>query len=80
MTAADHLRVLAGIAPDLRVTVVLADPSMVDDDQEAFEAEVSRMGATVKYARLGRADAPGTHDVLRLATAYREIFEEYEEN
>lgn len=80
MTAADHLRVLAGIAPDLRVTVVLADPSMVDDDQEAFEAWVSRMGATVKYARLGRADAPGTHDVLRLATAYREIFEEYEEN
>lgn len=78
MTAADHIRVLCETAPELRFDVVLVDPAVVDD-RERFEDCARELGATVKYARLGRAESPEAHDVLRLATAYREIFEEHEE-
>ncbi|GAA1348735.1 uridine diphosphate-N-acetylglucosamine-binding protein YvcK [Falsarthrobacter nasiphocae] len=78
MSAADHLVALRRVAPEATFDVVLVDPGVVEDT-EAFETAARDMGARVKYARLGRADAPEAHDVLRLATAYREIFHEHEE-
>ncbi len=75
MTPGDHLRALQAIAPDMRFDVVLVDPKTIDD-RPGFEETARLLGASVKYAHLGRSDRPENHDVLRLATAYREIFEE----
>jgi uncharacterized cofD-like protein len=78
MTATDHILAFHEIAPEVTFDVVLVDPATVDD-QDDFERSARLLNARVKYARLGRIDRPENHDVLRLATAYREIFEEHEE-
>lgn len=70
--AVDHLTSLAQHAPDLRLDVVLADPSVLDDEAE-IRAVASRLGARVvgvPVAAIGRA---GQHDELRLAAAYRDL-------
>jgi uncharacterized cofD-like protein len=75
MTAADHLNVIRRYAPEFRVDVVLADPSVVDDLREV-EAAASQMGARVVLGRVGSSTGKPVHDPLRLATAYHDIFGE----
>lgn len=76
-TAADHLRVFAAHAPDMRLDVVLADPSTVGTQTQLQElrAVAESMGARLVTVRVSRADEPGTHDALRLAAAYRDIID-----
>ncbi|WP_226346170.1 gluconeogenesis factor YvcK family protein [Agilicoccus flavus] len=73
-TAAAHLDVLAQHAPGLTFDVVLADPSVVDDES-ALRGAVDRLGARLVVAPVARHDHPGVHDVLRLAAAYRDLFD-----
>jgi uncharacterized cofD-like protein len=75
MTAADHLNVIRRYAPEFRVDVVLADPSVIDDLREV-EAAASQMGARVVLGRVGSSTGKPVHDPLRLATAYHDIFGE----
>jgi hypothetical protein avisC_09146 len=74
MTSADHLRVLSQYAPDLRLDVVLADPSTVEDVAD-LEAVATAMGATVVLRQVRTGEALCHHDPLRLAAAFRDAFE-----
>ena len=72
-SCARQVDALADHAPRLRLDVVLADPGAVDDEDELREA-AARLGAEVVISTVAQRAAPGHHDSLRLAAAYRDIF------
>ena len=72
-SCARQVEALADHAPRLRLDVVLADPGAVDDEDELREA-AARLGAEVVVSTVAQRGAPGHHDSLRLAAAYRDIF------
>lgn len=74
-TAGSHLDVLATHAPGLAFDVVLADRSLVRDDDGGLADACERLGARLVVADVARVDAPGVHDPLRLAAAYRDLFD-----
>ncbi|MGE9807668.1 MULTISPECIES: gluconeogenesis factor YvcK family protein [unclassified Janibacter] len=71
-TAARHLEVIAEHAPELRIDVVLVDPSVVDDEASLRDA-ARALGAELVISQVAQAGHPGTHDPLRLAAAFRDI-------
>ncbi|GAB2977047.1 uridine diphosphate-N-acetylglucosamine-binding protein YvcK [Actinotalea caeni] len=73
-SAADHLRSLCEYAPDLRVDVVIADPSAIEDLDDLV-ACARMLGARVLLRQVGVGDGTPQHDPLRLAAAYRDAFE-----
>lgn len=76
MGASDHLAALRHHAPDLRIDAVLADPSAVEDT-DALVSEARTLGATVVFRQVRRGDGTARHDSLRLAAAYRDVFDNY---
>ncbi|MDQ6715978.1 MAG: uridine diphosphate-N-acetylglucosamine-binding protein YvcK [Actinomycetota bacterium] len=72
LLAPDHLASLASHAPDLRIDVVLADPSCVDDEEVLRRAAAS-LGAELVVSTVAASNVAGQHDRLRLAAAYRDI-------
>lgn len=78
MSAIDHLKVIARYAPDLKVDVVLADPSVIVD-RPAFEQAVAGMGGRAVFGTVGASTGKPVHDPLRLATSYNDMFGENEE-
>ncbi len=74
LTATDHLEALHRHAPGLRVDAVLADPSAVEDVDELADA-AQAMGARLLMRQVRRGDGTPRHDPLRLAAAYRDVFE-----
>ncbi len=72
LLASDHLASLAWHAPELRIDVVLADPSCVDDERVLRRA-ASRLGAELVVSSVAATGVPGQHDRLRLAAAYRDV-------
>jgi uncharacterized cofD-like protein len=74
-----HLRVLAQHAPALTVDVVLADPAAVPDPGALAEA-AAELGARLHLAPVRAAGSPGTHDPVRLAAAFEEVFAAYRDD
>ena len=74
MTCADHLRVLNEYAPNLRLNVVIADPSVVEDTDD-LESVAARLGATVVLRQVRTGETLCNHDPLRLAAAFRDAFD-----
>jgi 2-phospho-L-lactate transferase/gluconeogenesis factor (CofD/UPF0052 family) len=74
LTATDHLEALHKHAPGLRIDAVLADPSAVEDVDELSEAAAA-MGARLVMRQVRRGDGTPRHDALRLAAAFRDVFE-----
>lgn len=74
LTAVDHLEALHKHAPGLRIDAVLADPSTVEDVAGLAEAAAS-MGARLLMRQVRRGDGTARHDALRLAAAYRDVFD-----
>ncbi len=76
-SAADHLKVFAAHAPDMRLDVVLADPSTVESQAQLdqLRATAASMGARLVVMPVCQADDGGRHDTLRLAAAYRDIID-----
>lgn len=74
-SASDHLKVFAAHAPDMRLDVVLADPSTVESpvQLDQLRATAASMGAHLVVMPVCQADDGGRHDTLRLAAAYRDI-------
>ena len=70
--AEDHLASLAANAPDLRLDVVLADPSVVPDGA-SLRAAAAELGAELVIAPVAARREPGVHDPLRLAAALRDV-------
>lgn len=74
MTAHDHLEALRRHAPDLRIDVVVADPTVIED-VGALQDRCSAMGAELLLRQVRVGDGTPRHDALRLAAAYRDAFE-----
>lgn len=72
-SAVRHIESLRQHASDLRLDVVLADPSIVDDEA-GLRFAVAQIGAELVVSNVSTVLSPGTHDPLRLAAAYRDIF------
>lgn len=75
-SAANHLEALAAHAPNLRIDVVLADPSSVVDESAVREAAAG-VGAELVVRPVAREDGTPRHDPARLARALSEIFERF---
>lgn len=73
--AVEHLDALYFYAPDLRIDVVLADESSVGDDVAAVQKAAKHLGAELVVRDVAIGDGTARHDPLRLATAYRDVFE-----
>jgi uncharacterized cofD-like protein len=73
LSPADHVRALTAHAPQLRLDVVLADPSAVEDVADLSDAATSAGGRLV--LRQVRGSTPAEHDPLRLAAAFRDVFD-----
>lgn len=74
MTTLEHLRALQDHAPDLRIDVVIADPSAIED-LDAMQAQAASMGAQLLLRQVQVGDGSARHDALRLAAALRDAFE-----
>ena len=70
--AEDHLASFAANAPELRLDVVLADPSVVPDGA-SLRAAAADLGAELVVAPVAARGEPGVHDPLRLAAALRDV-------
>jgi|SRR5690625_2861117 len=73
-TSADHLSVIRQHAPKMRIDAVLADPVAVED-VDALREEARKMGARLLLRQVRMADGSPRHDPLRLAAAYRDVFD-----
>lgn len=71
-SAVHHLETLSQHAPEMRLDVVLADPSVVDDEDELRRAAAG-LGAELVVSHVSTLGSPGHHDSLRLAAAYRDV-------
>lgn len=69
LSPTDHLEVLAAHAPDLRLDVVLADHSLVDD-AGVLERAARSLGARVVAADVAAGRGADQHDPARLAQAF----------
>lgn len=77
LDAAAHLDLLGHYAPELRIDAVLADPASVEDVAR-FHAAAERLGAQVFFDKVALRSGEPVHDPLRLAAAYRDVFEAME--
>lgn len=68
LSPTDHLEVLAAHAPDLRLDVVVADRSLVDD-AGVLEQAARSLGARVVAADVAAGPGSDQHDPARLAEA-----------
>ena len=73
-TAVRHVESFRRYAPGIRLDAVLADPSVVDDE-EALREQCATLGATLHIARMTTRGRPGHHDRLRFAAALQDILE-----
>lgn len=74
MPVEQHLDVLHGHAPELRIDAVVADPSAVGD-VGALVARTDELGARLLLRQVGVSDGGPRHDPLRLAAALRDVVE-----
>lgn len=75
-SAADHVRSLTDYAADLRLDVVIADPSSVEDLDDLTES-AQALGAQLLLRQVSEGDGTAQHDMLRLAAAYSDAFERF---
>lgn len=71
--AVEHLEALYYYAPDLRIDVVIADQSSIDDVAAVSKA-AQHLGAELVVRDVAVGDGTARHDPLRLAAAYRDVF------
>ncbi|NMR20917.1 uridine diphosphate-N-acetylglucosamine-binding protein YvcK [Cellulomonas fimi] len=76
MSAAEHLEVLHRHAPDLRIDAVVADPGSVEEVEPLVRA-ARDLGARLLLRQVRRGDGSARHDPLRLAAAYRDVFDDF---
>lgn len=72
-TAAEHLQVMVDHAPELHFDTVLADASAVAGQEEQLRSAAESVGAELVLKTVADPHRPGTHDVLLLAAAYRDV-------
>ena len=75
LTPAQHLDVLVGHAPDLRLDAVLVDQASLHATAERGDLDAAAGGSAPRSSSptSGPADGSPRHDVLRLAAAYLDM-------
>ncbi len=76
MSSGDLVRAIRHAAPDLKLDVVIADPTSVDDMDDLLDAS-AELGARVLLRQVRSGVEAATHDPLRLAAALRDAFDGY---
>lgn len=76
MNAADHIQAFMHYANDIKIDVVIADPSAVEDPETLAEA-AGKVGANLLFRQVRAGACLAQHDPLRLAAALRDAFEGY---
>lgn len=74
LSAADLVRAIRKVSPDLKLDVVVADPTAVEDVDDLLEAS-SELGARVLLRQVRSGTDGQVHDPLRLASALRDAFD-----
>lgn len=74
MSSADLVRKIHQVAPDLKIDVVIADPTTVEDVDDLMEAS-TLLGARVLLRQVRSGENGAIHDPLRLASALRDAFD-----
>ncbi len=74
LSAADLVREISSVSPDLKIDVVIADPTAVEDIDDLMEASAA-MGARVLLRQVRSGTDGAVHDPLRLASALRDAFD-----
>lgn len=68
LSPVDHLKVLHAHAPDLRIDVIIADETLVDDQ---LERSAKSFGAELVVGAMARGPGSDQHDPLRLAEVFK---------
>lgn len=75
MSPAEHLMVLHHYAPEFRIDVIIADPTVVTEDlRDEFCQAAEKLGAIVVFSKVKDETRDNVHDPLRLAVAFSEAF------
>ena len=74
LSAADLVRAISEASPDLKLDIVVADPTTVEDVDDLVEASAA-MGARVLLRQVRSGENGSVHDPLRLAAAMRDAFD-----
>lgn len=73
LTTHQLIESFASYADDVRLDVVIADPSVVSD-LDSLRAAAGAVGAELMVTTVSARAAPGQHDPLRLAAAFQDLF------
>src|SRR5690606_25117733 len=73
LNAPELVESFRGYAPDVRLDVVIADPSVITDEALLRKAAAA-VGADLLVTPVSARLAPGHHDPLRLAAAFQDLF------
>lgn len=76
MSAADHIVAWSDHAGSVAIDVVVADPTTVEDLSDLAVA-VNDLGANLVLRQVRVGDGTPRHDPVRLAAAYRDVFESF---
>lgn len=74
MSTTDHLDALAHHAPDLRFDAIIVDPTAVDS-ADRMQESAAKFGAQLVIRDVRHSDGSARHERLRLAAAYRDVFD-----
>lgn len=75
MTSTDLLRVLTEYAPGCRFDALVADPTVLHDSLELVDF-ATEMGIRTLLRQVSVGDGQPLHDPVRLAAAYRDLFDD----
>lgn len=73
LNAHELIESFASYADDIRLDAVIADPALATD-RESLTRAAAAVGATLVVAPVSARSVPSTHDPLRLAAAFQDLF------
>ena len=76
LTVSGHIEAFRHFAPDLKIDVIIVDPTAIEDDDN-LERAADSVGAKLIMRQVRAGSASEKHDPLRLAAALRDAFEGY---
>ena len=76
LTVSGHIEAFRHFAPDLKIDVIIVDPTAIEDDDN-LERAADSVGAKLIMRQVRAGSASEKHDPLRLAAALRDAFDGY---
>lgn len=76
LTVSGHIEAFRHFAPDLKIDVIIVDPTAIEDDDN-LERAADLVGAKLIMRQVRAGSTSEKHDPLRLAAALRDAFDGY---